>query len=289
MRDRPSTARPRPSPGRCARRRCGRLRPCRECRSCPSSCSSCLFSPWRRKSSSIPRMTSVLQPHAPVAERALLPGDPGRALRLAQQLLDGPKMVNHHRGLWGYSGEAADGGLMTIQSTGLGGPSAAAVVADLIALGARPLVALGPRRVVRAGTADAPRDGAAPGELVVAEAVLPGDGASRALGAEDPLAADATLAGALRAAAGPGVRAGLIASTDLLPEQDPARQWTGVEAVDLTSAAVLAAAARGGAAAACIVGITGVLGDGAGLESDALEVLEQELGWIAAAVLAAGQ
>jgi len=226
-------------------------------------------------------MTSVLQPHAPVAERALLPGDPGRALRLAQQLLDGPKMVNHHRGLWGYSGEAADGGLMTIQSTGLGGPSAAAVVADLIALGAR--------RLVRAGTADAPRDGAAPGELVVAEAVLPGDGASRALGAEDPLAADATLVGALRAAAGPRVRAGLIASTALLPEHDPARQWTGVEAVDLTSAAVLAAAARGGAAAACIVGITGVLGDGAGLESDALEVLEQELGRIAAAALAAGQ
>ena len=123
-------------------------------------------------------MTSVLRPHAPVAERVLLPGDPGRALRLAQQLIDGPKMLNHHRGLWGYSGAAADGALLTIQSTGLGGPSAAAVVADLIALGAR--------RLVRVGTADAPRGGAAPGELVVAEAVLPGDGASRALGADGP-------------------------------------------------------------------------------------------------------
>src|SRR3954454_17466666 len=281
MRDRPSTARPRPSPGRCARRRCGRLRPCRECRSCPSSCSSCLFSPWRRKSSSIRRMTSVLRPHAPVAERVLLPGDPGRALRIAQQLLDGPKMINHHRGRWGDSGEAADGALLTIQSTGLGGPSAAAVVADLIALGAR--------RLVRVGTADAPPGGAAPGALVVAEAALPGDGASRALGADGPLAADATLVGALLAAAGPAVRAGLIASADLLPEHDPARQWSGVEAVDLTSAAVLAAAARGGAAAATVVGITGVLGDGAGLESDGLEVLEQELGRIAAAALAARQ
>ena len=49
-------------------------------------------------------MTSVLRPHAPVAERVLLPGDPGRALRLAQQLIERPKMLNHHRGLWGYTG-----------------------------------------------------------------------------------------------------------------------------------------------------------------------------------------
>jgi uridine phosphorylase len=222
-------------------------------------------------------MTSVLRPHAPVAERALLPGDPGRALRLAQLLLDGPKMLNHHRGLWGYSGEAADGRPMTIQSTGLGGPSAAAVVADLIALGAR--------RLVRVGTADAPRGGVAPGGLLIADAVLPGDGASRALGGGGQLAPDAALVGALRAAAGPQVRAGLVASTDILPEHDPAARWPDVEAVDLSSAAVLAAAARGGAAAASVLGISGVLGDGGRLEPEALEALETQLGRIAAAAL----
>ena len=73
----------------------------------------------------------ILKPHEPVAERVLLPGDPGRALRLAQQLIDGPRMLNHHRGLWGYCGPGADGAPLTIQSTGLGGPSAAAVVAEL--------------------------------------------------------------------------------------------------------------------------------------------------------------
>lgn len=222
-------------------------------------------------------MTSVLRPHAPVAERVLLPGDPGRALRLAQHLLVGPKMLNHHRGLWGYWGEAADGHPMTIQSTGLGGPSAAAVVADLMALGAR--------RLVRVGTADAPRGGVALGGLLVAVAVLPGDGASRALGARGPLAPDAALVGALRAAAGPQVRAGLVASTDLLPEHDPAAAWPDAEAVDLTSAAVLAAAARGGAAAASVLGISGVLGDGTRLEPEALEALETRLGRVAAAAL----
>ena len=75
---------------------------------------------------------------APLAERVLLPGDPGRALALAQPLLSAPKMFNHNRGLWGYTGEAiADGRPLTIQSTGMGGPSAAIVLAELAELGAR--------------------------------------------------------------------------------------------------------------------------------------------------------
>ena len=70
-----------------------------------------------------------LHPTAPLAERVLLPGDPGRALRLAEGLLETPKMFNHNRGLWGYTGTAADGEPLTIQSTGMGGPSAAIVIA----------------------------------------------------------------------------------------------------------------------------------------------------------------
>src|SRR5918997_1013078 len=115
----------------------------------------------------VPHAPVILKPHEPVAERVLLPGDPGRALRLATQLIAGPRMLHHHRGLWGYSGVAADGRPLTIQSSGLGGPSAAAVVAELIALGAR--------RVVRVGTAAAL--GATPlGALVVAEEAIAADG-----------------------------------------------------------------------------------------------------------------
>ncbi len=82
-------------------------------------------------------------PTAPLAERVLLPGDPGRALLLAQSLLAEPKMFNHHRGLWGYTGEARDGVALTIQSTGMGGPSAAIVIAELADLGARTLLRVG--------------------------------------------------------------------------------------------------------------------------------------------------
>ena len=88
-----------------------------------------------------------LHPTAPLAERVLLPGDPGRALALAQALLVEPRMFNHNRGLWGYTGAAPDGEPLTIQSTGIGGPSAAIVLSELIALGVQ--------RAIRVGTCGA--------------------------------------------------------------------------------------------------------------------------------------
>src|ERR1700756_1688840 len=106
-----------------------------------------------------------LQPTADLAPRVLLPGDPGRALMLAQLLLSSPLMFNHHRGLWGYTGQAADGALLSIQSTGMGGPSAAIVVHELIALGAE--------RLVRVGTCGALSAELALGDLVIVEDCVP--------------------------------------------------------------------------------------------------------------------
>ena len=77
-----------------------------------------------------------LHPTTELAPRVLLPGDPGRALHLAQELLEAPLMFNHNRGLWGYTGTAADGEPLTIQSTGMGAPSAAIVAHELLKLGA---------------------------------------------------------------------------------------------------------------------------------------------------------
>jgi uridine phosphorylase len=196
----------------------------------------------------------ILRPHEEVAERVVLPGDPGRALRLAQQLLDSPKMLNHHRGLWGYTGLAADGAPMTIQSTGLGGPSTALVVEDLIALGAR--------RLVRAGTCTAFVDA----ELIIPRSVLPQDGTSRALGATDALEPDAELFAALRAA-GNGAVIGPLVTLDVIDGQRP-----DAVAVDLTTAALFAVAARRGMAAACVLAVD--------------ERAEAELGRVAAAGLA---
>lgn len=182
-----------------------------------------------------------LHPTAELAERALLPDDPGQALALTRVLFgETPRMFNHHRGLWGYTGIALDGAPLTVQSTGIGGPSAAVVVGELHALGLR--------RAVRIGRAWAIDGSLRAGELVAATAVLADDGASRALGAAALVEPDATLAAALRAD-----RAGVLASGDVA-QADPA--WDAL-AFDLESAAVLVAAARADVAAACLVAIEG--------------------------------
>jgi DeoD family purine-nucleoside phosphorylase len=227
-----------------------------------------------------------LQPHAPVAERVLLPGDPGRALRLAQVLTEDPRMLNHDRGLWGYTGTAADGRPLTIQSTGMGGPSAAIVVEELIALGARSLI--------RVGTCGALVDGFELGELLVADEVLGEDGTSRSLGAPASQVPDPDLLEGLAGVA--GRRTGAVVTTDLFYDADQARpaRWaeSGAVAVEMEAAAVLAVAARHGLAAACILIVSDLLASGTRerISVDALEAAEVELGRAAAAAfgIAAG-
>ena len=217
--------------------------------------------------------TIHLRPHEEVAERVLLPGDPGRALRLAQLLLEKPKMLNHNRGLWGYSGTAEDGAPLTIQSTGMGGPSAAIVLEELIELGAR--------RIVRVGTCGALADGLGLGTLLVAEGVLAEDGTSRALGADGTLRPDAGLHAALQAAA-PQAATGLVVSSDLFYDPDPgrARSWAdaGALAVEMEAATLLAVTARRGVAAAVVLTVSDLVAEGARIEQDALEGAEAELG-----------
>lgn len=212
-----------------------------------------------------------LRPHEPVAARVLCPGDPGRALRLAQDLLDAPRMLNHHRGLWGYSGTALDGAQLTVQSTGVGGPSAAAVVHELTGLGAR--------RIVRVGTVTATDAALAPGDALSVTAALAGDGASRALGAPERIMPDPALAAALAAASD---RCGVIASTDLFYATDQAR--TGAVGWDLQTAALLAAAAALGIAAAalCVIAQDAC---GERLDPEALHAAELRAGRMALAAL----
>lgn len=191
-----------------------------------------------------------LHPTASLAERVLLPGDPGRALLLAQSLLDAPKMFNHNRGLWGYTGTAADGELLTIQSTGMGGPSAAIVISELADLGAA--------RMIRVGTCGAlgPRLGL--GDLVLAAHAVPADGTSQALGASERVAATPALVEAAQ-----GVRSTTAVSTDLFYDDrdDIEQQWiaAGAEVVEMEAATLYALAAKRGFEAAAILIVSDTL------------------------------
>jgi len=222
-----------------------------------------------------------VHPTAPLAPRALLSGDPGRALLLAQELTDEPRMFNHNRGLWGYTGVASDGEPLTIMSHGMGGPSAAIVMEELCDLGLE--------IAVRVGTCGALRPGTGLGELIAVSEVIAGDGASAALGAGERLRPDRRLTERLRAVAD---HAGTIASADLFYDPDPARpeRWraAGALAVEMEAAAIFAVAARRGVRAACLLAVSdAVAGGGERIGAQALEDASVRLGRGALAALLA--
>jgi DeoD family purine-nucleoside phosphorylase len=231
--------------------------------------------------------TLHVHPTAELAERVLLPGDPGRALLLAQALLEQPLMFNHNRGLWGYTGVAADGAPMTIQSTGMGGPSAAIVIEELVRLGAR--------RLVRVGTCGALVGGFALGDAIVAQEAVCGDGTSRALGAGERVAADPALTTALVAAAerdGAGAaRCGAVVTTDLF--YDAAGKHAepppvDAIAIEMEAATLLRLAELRGVQAGCVLAVSDLLGPARGrIAAETLEAAAQRIGRIAAAALSA--
>lgn len=195
-------------------------------------------------------MPARLRPTADIATDAILVGDPGRALALAQTLLVDPKMSNHARGLWGYTGMTPAGAALTLQATGIGGPSAALVLADLAELGVR--------RAVRVGTATGLGTAAQPGELIVVR-----EARARATGGStlvlDPNARvgavaepDAGLSAALAAALEEGGRKGTVASLDFLISPDTTLS-PAVDAADMQTAALLTAGRLLGVAIAAVL------------------------------------
>lgn len=204
--------------------------------------------------------TFHLRPTAELAERVLLPGDPGRALALAQALLHKPLMFNHHRGLWGYTGRAADGEPLSIQSTGMGGPSAAIVLHELIALGAK--------RAIRVGTCGALDSDLSLGDLLIVNEAIAADGTSRMLSGSECLAADEALIRALREADASDpehrmpapARIGTVVSTDLFYEPNRSREhgWraAGAVAVEMEAATLFSLGAHAGIQVACVLAVS---------------------------------
>ncbi|HET8863584.1 MAG TPA: hypothetical protein VFM94_10080 [Solirubrobacterales bacterium] len=185
-------------------------------------------------------MPKRLRPKTELAERAILVGDPGRSLLLAQELLVEPKMSNHARGLWGYTGRTANGEELTIQATGMGGPSAALVLADLAKLGVK--------RVVRVGTCVAV-DGL--GELLLPTKAVAAGGSAASFGLQAGAAVepDTELLSSLRKES--LGRQVAVASLDTMPSSTtiPA----DAVAADMQTVAVFSCARDLGIAAAAIL------------------------------------
>jgi len=167
-----------------------------------------------------------------------------------------------------------------VQSTGMGGPSAAIVAEELIDLGARTLV--------RIGTCGALVPELALGDLLAVETAVSADGASQGLGANGQVSADAALTEAL---VGAGARPATVVSTDLFydPRDDLPDRWraAGAQAVEMEAAAILAVARRRGVRAATLLAVTDQLRDGrVRMDQDAIEAIGVELGRAALDALA---
>ena len=211
------------------------------------------------------------------APLVLLPGDPNRARRIAERFDAGStRQVNEHRTLYGFTGTY--GGVpVSVQTSGMGTPSLSIVVEELLRLGAR--------RLIRVGTCGGIAEGLRTGDLVIATAACPVDGATRTYLHGEPYApaADFDLTRALvdaAAAAGVEAQTGLVASVDVFynTDSDYASRWRdrGVLAFEMEASALFYLAAREGVQAACALTVSDVLSEEVTSEESYLPLDELE-------------
>jgi uridine phosphorylase len=200
-----------------------------------------------------------------VGEYVLLPGDPARCELIATRL-EGARQVASHREFTTFTG-SLDGTPVSVTSTGIGGPSAAIAVEELVKVGAGTLL--------RVGTCGALDAALGPGDVVVVQAAAHDGGtAGQYVPAGFPVIADTDVVLALRdeaVAAGHRWRLGVVFSNDAFyAEMEPdlfplqhriGESWqawarAGCVAVEMEAATVLAVAAvrrvRAGAVLAVI-------------------------------------
>jgi purine-nucleoside phosphorylase len=189
-------------------------------------------------------------------------------------------MSNHARGLWGYTGTTPAGQALTVQSTGMGGPSAAIVVEELAELGVR--------RAIRVGTCGALTEQLGHGDLVVVGEALARDGTSRALGAGEAARPDAELTTRLASAVDAGTAPTRIVTTDLFYDADTnAWRKRGAVGVEMEAATLFTLGSRLGIATACILAVSDTFRDGnrQRIDDDELSDAAQRMGAFAAEAL----
>jgi 5'-methylthioadenosine phosphorylase/purine-nucleoside phosphorylase len=196
------------------------------------------------------------------AEAVLVPGDPLRAKYVAENFLDDVRQVNEERGMLGYTG-TFKGKPVSVQSTGMGCPSAAIVFEELNMLGAK--------KIIRVGTCGGLQAGMTMGELVVATSATPADRtALNYTGGEmhAPTADFGLVLSAVKAAQDVNrqVRVGNIVSSDVFyqPDTDMGRRWSerGTLAVEMEAAVLFTVAALRKLRAAALCTVSDIVVDG---------------------------
>jgi len=195
------------------------------------------------------------------AEACLLPGDPLRAKYIAETYLDDAVERNSERGMLGYTG-SYQGRPVSVQATGMGCPSAAIVVEELVQLGVK--------RLLRVGTCGGLQPDLELGDLIVALSAVPADATARQYVSEPhcPTADWELIHGAVHAAKeiGQPMRVGPIVSSDLFynPDEGQYERWSkrGVLAVEMEAAILFTIGAIRQVQAGCLLTVSDVVVEG---------------------------
>jgi DeoD family purine-nucleoside phosphorylase len=194
------------------------------------------------------------------AESVLLPGDPLRAKYIAENFFEDAKLVTEERGMLGYTG-TYKGEPVSVQTSGMGCPSASIVAEEVIQLGAKNLL--------RVGTCGGYSQELRLGDLIVATSATPNDGTVASLTGGLPYAPAAhfdIVHAAYHAGESAGRRTfvGPIVSSDLFydPVEGPAELWgnLGVLAVEMEASAIFTIAAMRGVRAGCLLTVSDTIG-----------------------------
>ncbi len=201
------------------------------------------------------------------AELAIIPGDPARVEKIAQQM-ENPKFLASHREYTVYLADLA-GKKVVVCSTGIGGPSTSIAVEELAQLGVNTFL--------RVGTTGAIQEHINVGDMIVTTASVRLDGASSHFAPmEYPAVADFAVATEMKAAVdaeGIKVHMGVTASSDTFyPGQErydtfsgrvtrrfqgSMQEWQdmGVLNFEMESATLFTMCASQGLKAGCVAGV----------------------------------
>ena len=206
------------------------------------------------------------------ADAVLLPGDPLRAKYIADTFFQDVRQVNSERGMLGFTG-TFEGRPISVQSSGMGCPSAAIVIEELVQLGVK--------RIVRVGTCGGLQPDMALGDLIVAISAVAADKAMLTYTGGEPHSPTADFE-VVHAAVhhakeiGQAVRVGPIVSSDVFynPDVGQAQRWSerGILAVEMEAAVLFTIAALRRISAGCLLTVSDVV-----VEGEFVRISDEEL------------
>jgi DeoD family purine-nucleoside phosphorylase len=195
------------------------------------------------------------------AEAVLLPGDPLRARYIAETYLDDVVQTNAERGMLGFRG-TWEGKPVSVQATGMGCPSAAIVIEELVQLGCK--------RLLRVGTCGGLQPHHALGDMIVALTAVPQDGTTQTYVREPhcPTADWGLVHEAVHVAKelGQPLHVGPVVSSDVFynPDGGQYQRWSdrGILGVEMEAAVLFTLGALRKVQAGCLLTVSDIVVEG---------------------------